>query len=410
MGRGPEMKRSVGRRIWFALVPLLLLVLLGAGPAAADEAAAGASAGDEARPAYRYYPEYEPHLLTWERGDFQAYLGARIQAHAAMWTGDDALLSNGDLLERPGFRLRRSRIYVGGQFIEGVSFAVAAELFDQEKSDGPLLDAYIDYTPLPEIGATIGVTHFPFAKGELLSSGVLAHLDRPRVSEALAPGRQMGLVLHSQLWDERITLYAGVFNGLQRSEFLHQGYEGVGISLGNRFEGAAYVVRADFEPFGPLGDDVADVTHSPDFLLGLGGAFFYNDGSTVQTMGWAASLQAKWMGLHLLAEYIGDSAEPTAEPASTDGTLRAQTDRMGVYGELGYVILPELLGLSLRCEWLDGNTEFDDEQDEVILTATATVYIVRNMLKAQIEYTHREELHGQSVDNDAVLAGVQLNF
>jgi hypothetical protein len=402
------MKRSVGRRFWFALVPLLLLT---APPASADEVApVGAALGDAAREPYRYYPEYDPQMLKWERGDFEAYLGIRIQAHAAMWTGDDALLSNGDLLERPGFRMRRSRIYVGGQFIEGLHFAIAAELFDQEKTDGPLLDAYIDYTPFPWIGAAIGVMHFPFAKGELLSSGTLAHLDRPRVSEALAPGRQMGLLLHSQLWDQRITLYAGVFNGLQRSEFLHQGYEGVGISLGNRFEGAAWVGRVEFEPLGPLGAAVADVTHSKDFLLGLGGAFFYNDGSTVQTMGWSAYLQAKWMGLHLLAEYIGDTAEPTARPASTDGTLRAKTDRMGVYGELGYVILPELLGLSVRCEWLDGNTDFDDQQDEVIITATGTVYIVRNLLKAQIEYTHREELHGPSVDNDAVLAGVQLTF
>lgn len=403
------MMRNLGRRTSVVLLPLLLVVA--PGPLGADEVApVAAPDGAAVHAPYRYYPEYDPHMLRWDHGDFSAYLGVRIQAHAAMYTGDDALLSNGDLLERAGFRLRRSRIYVGGQFIEGVTFGLAAELFDQEKSDGPLLDAFVDYTPFPEIGVTIGVTHFPFAKGELISSGMLAHLDRPFVSTALAPGRQMGLILHSQLWDERITLYAGVFNGLQRSEFLHQGYEGVGISLGNRFEGAAYVGRVEFEPLGKLGDDVADVTHSKDFLLGLGGGFFFNDGSSVETMGWSAYLQAKWMGLHLLAEYIGDTAEPTAEPASPDGTLRAKTERMGVYGELGYVILPELLGLSVRCEWLDGNTDFDDEQDELIITATATVYVVRNLLKAQVEYTHREELHGLSLNNDAVLAGVQLTF
>ena len=67
-------------------------------------------------------------------------------------------------------------------------------------------------------------------------------------------------------------------------------------------------------------------------------------------------------------------------------------------------------GLAVRVEWLDGNTDFDDEHDGLIVTGTATVYAVRNLLKVQVEYTHREELHGPSVDNDAALAGVQLTF
>lgn len=393
------------RRCAAPVALFLLLTAVGA-PARASDSAPGS---DAAKPAYWYYPEYDPHMLKWDMGEFSAYMGVRIQTHAAMYTGSDALLTNGDLLERPGFRLRRSRIYVGGQFIEGVTYNISMELYDQEKSDGPLLDAYVDYTPFDFFGATIGVMHFPFAKGELLSSGMLAHLDRPRVAEALAPGHQMGLLLHSQLWEKRITLYAGVYNGLQRSEYLHGGYEGVGISLGNRFEGAAYVGRVEFEPLGPLGDSVADLTHSKDFLVGLGGAFFFNDGQTVQTMGWSGYLQMKWMGFHVLAEFVGDHAEPNAEP-TTEGTIKAEINRTGLWGELGYVILPELLGLSVRVEWLDGNTDFDDEHDELIITGTATVYAVRNLLKVQVEYTHREELHGPSVGNDAALAGVQLTF
>ena len=399
------MKRSANAVVSTLLFTLSLLGCLALG----TPARAGLAGSSDEEAGYLYYPEYRKGMLRWSSGEFSAFFGARLQIHAAGWVGGDALLTNGDLMERPGFRLRRSRLYFGGQFVDGVSFLLSAEFFDREKTGGPLLDAYIDATPWPWIGATLGVMYFPFAKTAMVSSGSLPHLDRARVAEALSPGREMGLLLHAHPWVDHLTIYAGVFNGLRRSEFPHMGYEGVGVSFGNRFEGAAYVVRMELEPLGPVGPGVADLTHSEDFRFGLGGAFFYDDGRTLSTMGWSAYLHMRWMGAHVLAEYIGDRAEPAAEP-TTEAPISAVTRRMGVVGEVGYVILPELLGLALRVEWLDLDTDFDDHHDEVIITATATVYAVRDLLKLQVEYTHREELHGDGVDNDAVLAGVQLSF
>ena len=388
------------------LTPLLALLLVGS---AAAPARASVVHSPEKDAGYLYYPEYRKGMLSFDKGDFSVFLGARLQVHVAGWVGGDALLSAGDPMEKAGFRLRRSRLYLGGQFVEGVSFLLSAEFFDREKSAGPLLDAYIDATPWPWIGATLGVTFFPFSKSAMISSGELPHLERSKVSDALSPGREMGLVLHAHPWVDHLTIYAGVFNGLRRSEFPHHGYEGVGVSLGNRFEGVSYVVRMELEPLGPVGYGLADLTHTPDFKLGLGGAFFYDDGTTVSTMGWSAYLQMRWQGFHLLAEYIGDRAEPAHEP-TTESPISAVTKRMGVSGELGYVILPELLALAIRVEWLDLNTDLDDHLDEVVITATATVYAVRDLLKIQVEYTHREELHGAKLENDAVLAGVQLSF
>lgn len=384
----------------------MLLIALTATPALAEIEDPGTH--DEA---YLYYPEYEPNMLRFTSGDFSVYLGARIQVHAAAWAGDDSLISNGDLAQNAGFRLRRSRLYLGGQFTKMVSFVLAAELYDQAKSGGPLLDAYIDVTPCPYFGATIGLTTFPFSYGQMVSSGALAHLDRARVSDALAPERQLGLVLHTEPWDDKLTISLGAFNALQRSRETFFGFEGVGSAeQGNLFDGTlSYVARVDVTPFGKLGRDVADLAQSGDPRLGVGGAFFYNPGDTNTLFGWSAYLHAKWMGVHLLAEYIGNQDEPTEDP-STDSPLNATTKRQGVSAEVGYVILRELLGVSVRIEWFDGNQDIDDEQDQLLVTGTVSYYAIRNMLKVQLEYTHREELHGASLENDAVLAGVQLSF
>ena len=61
-------------------------------------------------------------------------------------------------------------------------------------------------------------------------------------------------------------------------------------------------------------------------------------------------------------------------------------------------------------EWLDADTDFEDEHDEIFITATATVYGIRDLLKLQVEFTHRDELHGATVDNDSMLFGAQLSF
>lgn len=387
------------------LAAIALVLAFASAPALA---AAEAADGGE-KQTYRYYPDYEPGMLKIEKGDFSAYLGARIQVHGAAYAGDDSLISNGDLAEQEGFRLRRSRIYFGGDMLDWASFLISIDVFDQEKSSGPLLDAYIDLTPIPYIGVTAGVTHFPFAMGRLVSSGRLPHLDRALAMEAMAPDRGLGLLLHSQPWEDKITIYAGIFNGLQRASDPFGGFESVNITQGNRFEGVSYIGRVDFAPLGSLGHGVADLVHIPQPRFSVGGAFYFNDSTHVESYGWSAYAHFKWMGFHLLAEYLGDTAEPTAEPP-TGTVIYGDTTRMGVTGELGYMILPELLGLAVRVEWLDANADIDDERDEIVITSTLSVYLLRDMLKLQVEYTHREELHGASVENDAALAGLQLTF
>lgn len=347
-------------------------------------------------------------ILRFQAGDFDATVHARVSTWAG-WVGEDALLSEGDRMQEYGFRLRRARLGVEGHLFADATYKLEMDLFDQEKTGGPLYEAWVDYTPTHWIGVTLGFQKFPFARSEMASSARMAHLDRSIGVNAMAPANALGLTLHSELWKDHLTLSAGVFNGLQRKSGFFSGYAPVGISQGNKFERLSFVGRLDLEPMDKLGKHEADLDKTASFRLGLGGAFFYNDGSSVKTSGASAYVHAKAWGAHLLGELLMEWSKPTANPTTTN-TINAKVQRMAVAGSIGYMILKDLLGVAARVELIDDNSDLTDEGDQLVATATLSYYAVRDYLKLQVEYQNRTELHGTKLSNDAALAGVQICF
>lgn len=388
---------------------LMASILLVCGLAHAEDGAGGPVAGDEGKEVQAVtVEELHDGLVQFEKGDFNAALHMRIQGWGG-WVADDASLENGDRMQETGFMLRRARFGVSGDFMTNVSYNLEMDLFDQERAGGPLYAAWMAYNPSHLIGAKLGVQPFPFLKGQIMSSGMLPHLDRSVGSNAMSPENTMGITLRTEPWEKHLALTAGVFNGLRAAPTFFGGYEGVGVSLGNRFEELSYAGRIDFQPLAPIGCGIGDVSQGQEFRLALGGAAFYNDGSTIMTYGYSAYLQMKFMGFHLFAEFAQDHAEPQDEPTTT-ATAVAETERRVITGSLGYVFLKDMLGLAVRAELLDDNLDQDTQGDEMQISGTLTWYLRGDYLKAQLEYTHREELHGISLENDTAMGGVQLLF
>lgn len=342
-----------------------------------------------------------------EAGDFHATLHARIQAWGG-YVGDDALRSNGDPMQQPGFRLRRARLGVGGGFSDFLSYHLELDVFDQERTGGPLYLAWVKYRPVKYLGFRAGFQKFPFSYGEIRSSARLAHMDRSLGTYAMAPSSTMGLTVEGQPWPGHLYLTAGVFNGLQRKPGFHEGYEGIGVTEGNKFEKLSYVGRLDIEPFGDVGPDEGDLLGLREVRLAAGGAFFYNDGRSVRILGASGYLHLKAYGAHLLGEVLWDRAEPQKEPTSSTNTVPTKVSRLSAQGSIGYIW--KKWGLAVRGEYLNDNLDIKSEGDEVAIAGTFTYYIVKNFFKAQVEYQHRVELHGRALKNDAVLAGIQCYF
>jgi len=342
-------------------------------------------------------------LVLLDGGMAQIKFIGLTQLEVAPFVGDEAFLLNGDAAERPGFRLRRARVGVAGTAWGDTDY----ELSLQATPDGiDLLDAWVGWRGLTSFAIYGGARKVPFSRFALNSSISSALIDRPFGVRAMAPFRQVGVTLEGDVGDGILQWAAGVYNGFVRGATFHQGY-GVEAALqGNRFTNLAYVARLDIAPFGPIGRGLADLDWG-GFRAAVGGAVYYDDGKTVETLGWEVDLLVKVAGLHFAAELIMDSAEPATKP-TTGNTIPTSISRMAAVGEVGVVILPEQLGVTLRCELLDTDTDVDDNGDELVFTGGLQYYFHRQHAKAAIEFTHREELEGVALDNDTLLLQVQF--
>jgi len=360
----------------------------------------------------------ENGIAKLEIGDFNIALHSRVQVWGG-WVGEDALLSNGDRMQEYGFRLRRARLGVEGEFIDWLTYKIELDLFDQEKNGSILYEAWIDFTPTPYFGVSVGLDNLPFAYTEIRSSAGFAHLDRTMGVMAMSPDNTLGLTLHTEPWPEHVRITAGIYNGLQRKANFFEGYEGVGVSLGNKFERLSFAARIDIEPMDKLGFEEADLDWAAP-RLGFGGGVMYNHGNSIATLGATGHLHLKAYGFHLLGEAIWDWSWPQEKSTSLN-TINEETQRLTVSASVGYYFKWINLGLAFRTEYINDNYDFPawdetfasgykTEGDLMTYAVTLSYYAVKNFVKVQVEYLRRCELEGRALKNDAAIASLQLYF
>lgn len=344
-------------------------------------------------------------LVVLDGGFAQLSLIGLLQTQFVPWQGDDALIVSGDPADAPGARVRRARFGVKGWAWGEVDWELS---LDATSEGMDLLDAWVGYRGLTGIGFVIGARKVPYSRFAMMGAGDGALADRPLGVRAMAPFRQVGLTIEGDVGNGIVRWALGAYNGFSRSQSFNQGYRETTALEGNRFTRLAYVARAELAPLGPLGDGMPDFSRK-GLRLGVGGGFYYDDGKTVETLGWEVDLLLKVCGFHFAAELLNDSAEPADQP-STDPVVPGSVSRMALVAEAGYLLIGEQLGLTARFELLDDNTDLDNNGDQIVVTGGVQYYLHRQHLKAQLEFSHREELHGLSLDNDSLMLQVQFEL
>ncbi|WP_437813124.1 porin [Sorangium sp. So ce1078] len=331
-----------------------------------------------------------------------------VQAQAAPYVGEDAFLQAGDVAEGQGFRMRRARVGFAGTLAGYVPFAVSGELAAGADATPRLSEAWIGYAHFPFAHLYFGAHDVPFSRSAMTGAGEGALVERPLAVRAMAPFRQVGLHVEGHFRDRTFSYFAGMFNGFQRSDQFFTGYIENAASFGNRFDHIAYVARLATEPLGPLPRSMQDLAVSRP-RLGAGASYFFSDGGTRDIHGIGADVLFQAEGAHALAELLWNQSDPESAPTQPLGQLAPVTS-LGLVGEVGYFVKRIKLGVSARFEWLDPNLDLSDETDSWALTAGASYHFIDNVLKAQADFTHRQEVHGVALDNDAVALQLQLNL
>lgn len=346
-----------------------------------------------------------PPRTSFEAGPLTLYLGGRAQVQAAFLAGDEALLSAGDAAEGPGFRLRRARLGVDGS-VNRARFGVEIDLLESQGTS--LHEAYVGYDSTYAL-LYGGLVKVPLSRSALISSESLQMGDRAIGIDAIAPFQQLGMMAGGKIWDDRVRLLVGVYNGMTRGDTLAGGWRRIAPDKGNRFGGVAISARLDFEPLDLLGGGAGDLKQGTSPRLGIGGGFLWNGGETIESVAFSGDLAFKWYGVGLLAEFIQSTSKPVDEPTEDPGFI-AETTSRAIVTQAGYAILANMLEVAFRFEMVDENTERDDEGDFFTFAGAVSGYILEGHIKVQLQYQHRMERNGLELDNDTFFLQAEGRF
>lgn len=338
--------------------------------------------------------------------EFKLWPVVLIQAQATPYLGKDASFLAGDIAERPGFRLRRARFGMGGSYKDLLEMKLSGELTTEREATLALHEAWVGVTPKAYFGAFMGILPVPFSRSALISAADTALVDRPLAVRAMAPNYQLGAMVGGKIASGRLNYALGIFNGFARGDQFYTGYEESLAALGNRFENLAYVARLATSILTPG----ADVPRYDDKRprLNVGASYFFSDGGSRTVHSMEGDIFFQSAGFRALGEVLYSSTIPASQPTQPS-TQNANIDALAAVVEAGYTY-KSLLGAHVRFEVIDPNTAVQDASDNWLITAGVSFMPpqIGQFMRAQLEFTHREEMHGKSIDNDALTLQTQF--
>ncbi|MCE2557545.1 MAG: hypothetical protein J4F98_02715 [Acidobacteria bacterium] len=142
-----------------------------------------------------------------EEGAFDISIGGRVHVEASASSPDPALE------ERFGFEdgvdWRRVRLVLNGEFLDRFTFKIEHDI---ASGDIVPTDVFVEATP-NDGAATFRAGHFkePFSLSIQQSSNYHAFVARPAAVTALAPGRNLGFMVHDRLPGDRVAWAVGAF-------------------------------------------------------------------------------------------------------------------------------------------------------------------------------------------------------
>jgi phosphate-selective porin len=333
-----------------------------------------------------------------------------------------------DESEFDGFSLRRVRLRWFGEVVDDWKYHVQVSVdgdhnadrldpatpdYELKKNDvGVMLqDAYFTYDGHPYFNVTAGQFKSRFSPSYLAAGPVLPLCERPLVIDKLARKREIGISIESAK--------TGALDGRGRGTKVHDKpiYYAVGLYNGNGMNR----MRNDNEEFMPMAMLVARPSPYVNFGVSyaydkvgydyettvLGKAELSEDGNYYV---FPVADHKVARDLHIWDVNSAVDAGPVhiqAEYVQQDGP---DVDRAYGYGIQGQVDLTDFLQLTARYDEFDPNVEVDNSFDSRWYTLGYNWFLHGQDIKWQLNYTFREEMHGEDVDNDLLATHFQVLF
>ena len=143
-------------------------------------------------------------LSTEDPDDFSLTLGGLVQVDYRYFRYEN---------EDPNknrFDIRRARLIMKGRILRHFDYEFEYEF--SGAGSRRLLDAYVDINAIPYASFRVGQYKSPFSFEQVTLDSNLMFAERP-MGFYLTPGRDLGVMAHHSLWDDRLNYGIGIFNG-----------------------------------------------------------------------------------------------------------------------------------------------------------------------------------------------------
>lgn len=285
--------------------------------------------------------------------------------------------------------------------------------YELKKTDvGVMLqDAYFTYDLHPYFNVTAGQFKSRFSPSYLVAGPVLPLCERPLVIDKLARRREIGISLESalegqldgrgpraKLYDKPIFYALGLYNGngFNKMRNDNENFMTTAMLVWRPWRFVNFGISYAYDQVGyddettVLGN--AELSEDGDFYV-----FPVKDHAVAKNMNiWDFNSALDAGPVHLQVEYVRQ-----------DGS---GVDRAWGYGIQGQFDLLDNFQLTARYDEFDPNVEQDNTFDSRWYTLGYNWFLHGQDIKWQLNYTFREEMHGEDVDNDALVTHFQVLF
>jgi hypothetical protein len=236
-----------------------------------------------------------------------------------------------------GFEVFDAHVSLGGEIGLVFEYFVRGE-FDTEDDVLRLLDARLDFPIIPEANVGFGLSRPYFGLEAMEDEGDFMFLRRAQASDAIAPGRQVGVTLFGEALDNRLTYGGGIYNGNGRT-------------LDNDDGRYMFAARGQFNTIGPIEfyEDLviqvgASIAYSDDDAAELGPGLvtplpdavplFDPDSFAGERLLLGADFYASYRAFTFRGEYLRGEFD-LEEPDDGEGPDDGELDDLDAYG--GYI-------------------------------------------------------------------------
>ncbi len=274
-----------------------------------------------------------------------------------------------------------------------------------------LQDAYFVYDPHPYFNITAGQFKSRFSPSYLVAGPVLPLCERPLVIDLLARKREIGISIESalegqldgrgptaKLYDKPIFYAVGLYNGNGFNNMRNDN-EDLMVTGMLVYRPSPYINFGVSYAYDRIGYDyettvlgLAELSEDGDYYV-----FPVRDRIAARNLHiWDFNSALDLEPVHLQVEYV-----------QADGN---DVSRAYGYGIQGQYDLFDNFQLTARYDEFDPNVDVDNSFDSRWYTLGFNWFIHGQNIKWQTNYTFREEMHGEDVDNDILITHFQVLF